>query len=496
MKRALSLTLLLAGCTVGPDYKPPQTPMPAQYQAPAQTTAPLSQPIAESADLSNWWKAFHDGELESLINRALTQNPDLLTAASRVREARQQEIVAGAAGRPQVNALADAAHIHSGSSIMQKLGGGGSNGSGGSGGSGSTDLSLYAAGFDATWELDIFGQVRRSVEAAAAGTEAARWQMRDGEVTLTAEIAADYVTLRQDQARLAILDNRQKSQQQILDLVTARARAGFVTELDVNQQRQLLAATQAEGPSLRAGILAMRHAIAVLLGQQPGALDGELEATAPLPPIPPKLPVGLPSDLLRARPDIRMAERKLAQASASIGVAVADLYPKFNLLGALNFSSNQVGNLFSGDNLNEIGLGFMTWPVFHGGQIHANIRAKEEEERQAYYAYQKAVLAAVQNAEDALMRYQSEQQRFVVLQDAQRRAAQSTHLALQQYRVGLTNYTSVLQTQSTQLDAEDKLAQSQAALSANLVSVYKALGGGWKDEGDNASRAQATLFQQ
>jgi outer membrane protein TolC len=191
-----------------------------------------------------------------------------------------------------------------------------------------------------------------------------------------------------------------------------------------------------------------------------------------------------------------MAERKLAQASASIGVAVADLYPKFNLLGALNFSSNQVGNLFSGDNLNEIGLGFMTWPVFHGGQIHANIRAKEEEERQAYYAYQKAVLAAVQNAEDALMRYQSEQQRFVVLQDAQRRAAQSTHLALQQYRVGLTNYTSVLQTQSTQLDVEDKLAQSQAALSANLVSVYKALGGGWKDEGDNASRAQATLFQQ
>jgi len=138
----------------------------------------------------------------------------------------------------------------------------------------------------------------------------------------------------------------------------------------------------------------------------------------------------------------------------------------------------------------------MTWPAFHGGQIHANIRAKEEEERQAYYAYQKAVLAAVQNAEDALVRYQSEQQRFVVLQDAQRRAAQSTHLALQQYRVGLTNYTSVLQTQSTQLDAEDKLAQSQAALSANLVSVYKALGGGWKDEGDNASRAQATLFQQ
>jgi NodT family efflux transporter outer membrane factor (OMF) lipoprotein len=497
MKRALLLTLLLAGCTVGPDYKPPETPMPPRYDAPSQVSTSLSQPVAESADLSAWWKQFHDGELESLIARALAQNPDLLTAASRVRQAREQEIIAGAAGLPQVNALADAAHIHSGSNILQKLGSGGSSGGNPSSGSGGTDIKLYAAGFDATWELDIFGQVRRSIEAAAAGTEAARWQMRDGEVSLTAEIAADYVTLRQDQARLAILDAHEKSQREVLDLVAARARAGFVTELDVNQQRQLLAATQAERPPLLAEIMAMRHALAVLLGQQPSTLDGELETNAALPPIPPKLPVGLPSDLLRARPDIRMAERKLAQANANIGVAVAGLYPKFNLLGALSFSSNHVSNLFSGDNLNEIGLGFMTWPVFHGGQIHANIRAKEEEERQTYYAYQKTVLGAVQNAEDALARFQTEQNRFVALKDAQQHAAQSTALALQQYRAGLTPYTNVLQTQSTQLDAEDKLAQSQATLSANLISVYKALGGGWKDARDDPSRpTENLLFQQ
>jgi NodT family efflux transporter outer membrane factor (OMF) lipoprotein len=335
------------------------------------------------------------------------------------------------------------------------------------------------------------------VEAAEAGTEAARWQMRDGEVTLTAEIAADYVSLRADQARLGILDAQAKSQQDTLDLIAARAKAGFVTELDVNQQRQLLVSTQAQRPSLVADMLAMRHAIAVLMGQQPGTLDTELDATAPVPPIPPRLPIGLPSDLLRARPDIRMAERKLAQATAGVGVAVADLYPKFDLLAALTFTSSHFSSLFSGDSLGEAGAGSITWPIFHGGQIHANIRAKEEEEKQAYYAYQKAVLGGVQNAEDALVRYETEQQRFVALEQGAKTAQTSTALALQQYRAGLAMYTSVLQAQSTQLTAEDNLAQSRAALTADLVAVYKALGGGWKrDDLTASSRGDDALFEQ
>lgn len=482
MKRALVLCVLLAGCTVGPDYKKPDTPMPASYSAPTQTTAPLSLPVAESVDLSAWWQQFHDFELESLISRAMAQNLDLLTAQSRVREAREQEIIAGAKGLPQVNAIGNAVHLHSGSNPLQGLGGG-QQGSGASSSSGSTstDLKVYAAGFDATWEIDVFGQVRRSVEAAEAGSEAARWQMRDGEVTLTAEIAADYVTLRSDQARLAILAQQEKSQRDTLALVAARARTGFVTQLDVNQQRQLLTSTQAQQPPLLADELSMRHAIAVLLGQQPGTLDTELAAAAPVPPIPPQLPVGLPSDLLRARPDIRTAERQLAQANANIGVAIADLYPKFDLLGALTLASSHFTGLFNSSSLSEIGAGSVTFPIFHGGQIHANIRAKEEEQKQAYYAYQKAVLGAVQNAEDALVRYETEQQRFVALQDGVKSARQSTDLALQQYRAGLVIYTSVLQAQSTQLTAEDNLAQSQAALTSDLVSVYKALGGGWKE---------------
>jgi len=500
MKRVLFFVLLLGGCTVGPDYKQPDTPMPAGYSAPSQTAAPLSMPVAESVNLSEWWTQFHDTELESLITRALAQNPDQLTAQSRVREAREQEIIAGAAGLPQVNAMANTVQVHSGSNPLSSLSGGQSSSGASSGGAQpqrSTNIHLYSAGFDATWEIDVFGGVRRSVEAAAAGSEAAQWQVRDGEVTLTAEIAADYVQLRADQARLAILGRQEKSQQGTLDLVAARAKVGFVTELDVNQQQQLLASTKAQRPPLIADIFAMRHAIAVLMGQQPGTLDRELDASQPVPPIPPRLPVGLPSELLRARPDIRMAERKLAQATAEIGVATADLYPKFNLLAALTSASTGIGGLFNSSSITEAGLGGISWPIFHGGQIHANIRTKEEEEKQAYYAYQKAVLGGVQDAEDSLIRYQTEQQRFVALDSGAKTAARSTALALQQYRTGLVTYTSVLQAQSTQLTAEDNLAQSRAALTSDLVSLYKALGGGWK-EGDFVETPPATdqIFRQ
>jgi NodT family efflux transporter outer membrane factor (OMF) lipoprotein len=485
--------LLLAGCEVGPDYQKPDTPMPASFGAPSQTDAPLSLPVAQSVDLSQWWRQFNDVEMESLITRALAQNPDLLTAQSRVRESREQEIIAGAAALPQVNARADTIQAHSGSNALGSLMGGQSSSSS----SGGTNLHLYSVGFDATWEIDVFGGTRRAVEAAAAGTEAAQWQVRDGEVTLTAEIAADYVQLRADQALLAILADQEKSQAAVLALTIAKAHAGFVTELDVNLQRQLVVSTQAERPPLIADVFAMRHAIAVLLGQQPGVLDAELEASRPLPPIPPRLPVGLPSDLLRSRPDIRIAERQLGQATAEVGVATADLYPKFNLLGAVTSASMGIGGLFNSSSITAGGFGGISWPIFQGGQIHATIRSKQEQEQQAYYAYQKAVLGGIQNAEDALIRYQTEQQRFIALESAVKTARASTALALQQYKTGFVTYINVLQAQSTELTADDNLAQSRAALTGNLVSLYKALGGGWK-EGVEAEPAAAEnqLFRQ
>lgn len=483
MKRIapLAALLLLSACEVGPDYTPPHTSAPSAYgELPEnKAQAPLSRPVPNEADLSQWWRQIPDPELQSLIARALAANLDLQTAASRIREAREQEIVAGAPEWPHINATGAGLNLHSNSNPLAALAGGQPGGGGQSAANQSTNIKLYNLGFDATWELDVFGGTRRAVEAAQANTEAAAWEMRDGEVSLTAEVANDYLSLRAAQARMAIFRTETQRQQNALALVHARARAGLVTQLDVNQQRALVNTTAAELPGLQADARAFEHAIAVLLAQEPETLTAELDSTAPQPPIPATLPVGLPSDLLRRRPDVREAERKLAAATANIGVAVADLYPKFNLIGAASFSGPHISDLLSASHFGTIGFGQITWPIFQGGQIHANIRAKEEETQQAYLAYQKAVLSALRDTEDALTRYANEQQRYVALQTALQSAQSSAALAENQYRAGLVTYLNVLTAQTTLLNAQDQLTQSRQQLAQNLVSLYKALGGGW-----------------
>ena len=275
MRRCIILLgLLLAACTVGPDYHKPEISTPPSYEGAKDV------PIVQSADLSQWWLNFGDVKLDSLIERALSANLDLLTAASRVREAREQEIIAGAAGLPQVNASGAVAKVHANSSLASKLGASAPAASGAQP-PGSTNITLYSVGFDATWEVDIFGGVRRGVEAAKANTEAAQWQMRDGEVTLTAEIAADYVSLCAAQAQIAILHNEVKEQRGILDLTSARARAGFVTQLDVKSAERAGLHDKIQIPPLEAEVKAMEHAIAVLLGEQPEALQSELKGREP-----------------------------------------------------------------------------------------------------------------------------------------------------------------------------------------------------------------------
>ncbi|HEY4112614.1 MAG TPA: efflux transporter outer membrane subunit [Rhizomicrobium sp.] len=481
MKRAVACFLcgLLAGCEVGPDYKPPTVNTPQQFgelQDAAQ--APFSHAVAGEADLSQWWTQISDPELQRLIGRSLQSNLNLQAAVSRIRQAREQEIIAGASEWPQVNATGAGINLHSNGSPLASIMGG-SGGQGQPPPPGSTNIRLYNLGFDATWELDVFGGVRRGVEAAQANTEAATWDMRDAEVSLTAEVANDYFTLRAAQARIGILRNEIQRQQGAFRLIAARLRAGFVTQLDVNQQRTQVETTAAQVPSLQADARAMEHAIAVLLGQQPEMLSAELDASAPLPSVPASLPVGLPSDLLRRRPDVRQAERKLAAATANIGVAVADLYPKFNLIGAASFTSNRIDNLLSASNFGTIGIGQITWPIFHGGQIRANIRVNEEQTQQAYLAYQQSVLQALQDAEDALTRLTNEQQRIVALQAAVASAQSSATIAERQYRAGLVTFVNVLTAQETLLNAQDQLMQSRQAFAQDLVSLYKALGGGW-----------------
>ena len=481
--RLLPLLLLLGGCAVGPDYHAPKMATPASFQdLPSSSAGLISIPESSEVDMAQWWSRFDDPELKNLVDRALKSNLDLLSAVSRVREAREQVIVAGAAEWPQANATGNAANIHSNSNMAANLiappGQSPSGGAGGNGSSG-TNIKLYSAGVDATWELDIFGGGRRSIEAAKANSEAALWQMRDGEVMLSAEVATDYLALRAAQARLAIVRREAQRQKDTLNMVSWRQRAGFVTELDVDQQNVLLATTQAEMAPLEAQASMMEHALAVLLGEQPEALVAELDRDRPLPAVPATFAVGLPSDLLRRRPDVREAERKLAAATAQVGVAVADLFPKFNLIGALSFSGSHLSGLLSQGNLGEVGYGSVTWPIFHAGQINANIRSKEEERRRAYYAYQKAVLGAVRDAEDALIRFTTDQQRVRSLEQAVASGGRSADISMHQYRAGLVAYVSVLTAQANYLSAQDQLEQAREAFATDAVALYRALGGGW-----------------
>ena len=481
--RLIPFLLLLGGCAVGPDYHAPKMATPASYQEIPGTAAGLASiPEASQGDLTHWWGRFGDSELQSLIVRALRSNLDLLAALSRVREAREQVIVAGAGEWPQFNATGSAANVHSNSNLASKLfapPGSSPTGGSGAGGNRGSNIKLYSAGVDATWELDIFGGGRRSIEAARANSQAALWQMRDGEVMLTAEIATDYIALRAAQAQLAIIRTEAQREQDMLNMVSWRLRAGFVTELDVDQQNVLLATTQAQMAPLQAQAAVMEHALAVLLAEQPEALATELDRGAALPAVPAVLPVGLPSDLLRRRPDVREAERKLAAATAQVGVAVSDLFPKFNLIGALSFSGSHLSGLLSQGNLGDVGYGSITWPIFHAGQINANIRSKEEERKQAYYAYQKAVLGAVRDAEDALVRFTTDQQRVRSLERAVASGRTSADISMHQYRAGLVAYVSVLTAQSNYLSAQDQLEQARQAFAADAVSLYRALGGGW-----------------
>lgn len=475
MKRAsTALLLLLAGCEVGPDYNAPKVATPASF---VELSAGSGSAPADDATLCAWWTHIDDAELQNLIGRALRSNLDLKAAVSRIRAAREQTIIAGASEWPQLNATGTGLNLHSNSSPFFA---GGSGGQGGAPPSGPSNIKVYSLGVDATWQLDVFGGVRRGVEQAEANAEAASWNLRDAEVSLTAEVADDYLTLRAAQARIAILRDEIAREQDASELVAARARAGFVTQLDVNQQKTLASNTAAQLPPLQAQALAMEHAIAVLVGEPPESIARELDSTAPFPEVRADIAVGLPSDLLRRRPDIRTAERKLAAATAGIGVAVADLYPKFNLIGAAPFISNHLDNLISGNNFSTIAFGQISWPIFHGGQIRANVRANEESTQQAYLAYQQTVLKALQETEDAIDRYANEKQRQTALETSLRSAQSSETIALAQYRAGFVTYINVLTAQSAFLTAEDELAQSRQAAAEDLVSLYKALGGGWQ----------------
>jgi NodT family efflux transporter outer membrane factor (OMF) lipoprotein len=466
--------VLLCSCAVGPNYRAPDVPVPEHFPESASVNA------ASNADLSEWWQRFNDPELQSLISRSLDSNLDLQTAASRIRQAREQEVIAGSAELPSVTTTGAGVYMRSRGNPLGGLTGGGES-SGGSETStdGTHTTKIFSAGFDALWELDVFGGTRRGIEAAHASADAATWKYRDAQVSLSAEVAVDYLSLCATRMRLQIARDATQRQQDALELLESRRRFGLITDLEVNQQRAQLATTRAAIPSLEAEVRAMTHALGVLLARDPESLAAELTQVEQLPDVPTTLPAGLPSDLLRRRPDVRAAERTLAAATAEIGVAVSDLYPKFNLLGLVSVTNDSPDSLLSTKHLNRIGVGLVQWPILQGGRTRAKIRISEEQRQQAYLAYQKSVLSAVRDADDALARIDAGRARLDTLREAQTAAASSLDIARSQAANGLVPYLNVVYAETTLLDVQNQVTESRLALAQSTVFLFKALGGGW-----------------
>ena len=339
---------------------------------------------------------------------------------------------------------------------------------------------LYSVGFDAGWELDIFGGVRRSMEAAEANLEASREDWRNVLVSLLAEVALNYIDVRTYQTRLTVAEANLKTQIETCQLTLWRNQAGLSDELAVQQARYNLENTRSQIPTLRTGLEEAMNRISVLLGEQPGKIHGELEKQEPIPVIPLKIAVGVPADALRRRPDVRKAERDLAAQTAKVGVATADLYPKFKLSGSIGLAALATGDLLSADSKTYSFGPSVTWTIFNGGAIRQNIEVQSALQEQYLIAYEAAVLNASEEVENALVAFAEEQKRRQALLDATGAAKQASELAKNKYQAGLTDFSSVLDAERSLRSFEDSLAQSEGAVTSNLVRLYKTLGGGWR----------------
>ena len=464
--------LVMAGCSVGPNYKSPEMTVPDGYGA-------KTQPTSATAELREWWTTFDDPTLNSLIDRASNANLDLRLAALRIREARAQRGVSAAGYYPSIDATGSYRRSRDSQTAFGGSETSDNNGSFNFGGS-QVERNLWEAGFDASWEIDVFGGVRREVEAAEADLQVAIEDQRDVYVTLLGDIARNYVQLRGRQRRLAITRANLKSQQETLELTRARFNAGMVGELDVARARALVETTAAQVPLIQQNVKESIHRLAVLLGQPPVALLEELGAGGPIPTGVAELPVGLPSELLRRRPDIRRAERQLAAQTARIGVATADLFPRFSLTGQFGLQSEEFDDLGRSESIFYNWGPAIRWNIFSAGRTRSNIAVQTEREQQQLVIYEQTVLNSLEEVENALVAFQREQERRTSLSNAVDANRRAVNLANDLYSRGLTDFLAVQESQRNLLQAEDQLALSEETVSSNLVALYKALGGGWE----------------
>lgn len=466
---ALSLAGVLTGlpaCTVGPDYDKPDIQMPDGWLGTRDAVSP-SRLNADQAQLARWWSTLGDATLDSLIDRSLKDNLDLAQAQARIRQARAARTISASAGLPAVDASASATRSRS---------------------SGGTTGNLFRAGFDAGWEIDLFGGVRREVEAADAQIQSSLEDERDVRISLLAEVATTYVELRSTQAQLEIARRNLTTQERSLDLTRRRYSAGFIGRLDVVNAESQVASTTSRLPSLESSVRQSIYALSTLLALPPASLVEELSTPAPLAALPAAVPSGLPSELLLRRPDVRRSEADLRAATARIGVATADLYPKFSLSGSIGLQGPQVNDLGSlAQRYWSIGPS-VQWPLFRGGAIEANIRQQQAATDAAVASYKATILGALQDVESTMTAFDFEQRRTTSLDQSVRASSDALRLSTSLYEAGRTDFLNVLNAQRSLLDAESSQLDSRRLTLTNLIALYKALGGGW----DPDTEAQST----
>ncbi|HEX3887170.1 MAG TPA: efflux transporter outer membrane subunit [Phenylobacterium sp.] len=470
--------MLLGACATHAPSSVPSVPVPASFSKGS------SGPVVSVAE---WWTAFDDPVLTGLVSHALAASPDVQQTVARVRQAREQEAITRDGHGPQVNASAQASEARLSKNALPSALAGLFSGSPGQSGP-STGLGLpgetfttYQLGFDASWELDLFGGQRKADKAAHARTDAALWSARDAEVTLTAEVANTYQQYRALQRRLALADETLNTQREALSFLRARARNGLNMASDVRQQERAVEQAAAQRDDLAAQADARLHALSTLLGLAPNALTGELAGAPSTAPVLVEIPPGLPSDLLKRRPDIRAAERQVAAANSDIGAATADLYPKVTLTGALQLASRSLSNLLENDSLQDNASGRIAIPILNRGRLHAMVRLRQAQADEAAAAYRKTVFAALRDVEDGLTRLDADRRRLSQFKAAAAAAQDEADAAAVRYRNGLIAAGDMLTARLTWQTARDAQVQAEAAAAQDIVALYKALGGGWDE---------------
>ncbi len=476
---AVTTVLILSGCAVGPDYQAPQPRTPASYTSDAAVTPPPGTPSQHT--VARWWTIFGDSQLNQLIAEAGASNLDLRIAAARVREVRAEASVVRSSLLPQVNGSGG---FGRGRLSENSLAGEQVDAAG-------QDLTQNnaIAGLDLNWEVDLFGGRRRALEAARAdigAAEAAEWGVR---ISLFAEVGLHYLELRGRQKQLDVARANLRSKESTLALTQDRQRAVLASDLDVARAESQAANTRSQMPLVEESIVRTIHRLGVLLGRTPTELMDRLSPAGPLPSPIPVIPVGLPSDLLRRRPDILLAERELAASTARVGVATADLFPKFYLTGAAGLQSVEASDFFTGGSrFWSIGP-TIQWPVFSAGRIRNRIQARNAREEQAALHYEKTVLTSLEEVENAMVGYGKELQRQQALSDAESSSRRAVDLANQRYRSGLVDFLSVLEAERSRYQLQEQLVGVELSLQQRLVRLYRALGGGWSPTSpDLASR--------